>query len=101
MPVFEESANFPSKADVLPSIPLARLERLLMVALAPVMPFADVAAPVRARVAGLPFADLAFDAGAARDYLVEANWALYVDNYLEGFHIPYVHSSLATTLDYG
>jgi choline monooxygenase len=32
---------------------------------------------------------------------VNANWALYIDNYLEGFHIPYVHSSLAEALDYG
>ena len=32
---------------------------------------------------------------------MNANWALYIDNYLEGFHIPYVHSTLATTLDYG
>ena len=26
---------------------------------------------------------------------------LYVDNYLEGFHIPYVHPELNQTLDYG
>src|SRR5207237_8886727 len=71
------------------------------VALAPAMPFDDVATPVRSRLAGLPFAELVFDPSAARDYLVAANWALYVDNYLEGFHIPYVHSSLVTTLDYG
>jgi choline monooxygenase len=101
MPEFEGTANFPSKADDLPPVSLAQLERFLMVALAPAMPFDDVAAPLRARLAGLPFADLVYDAGSARDYLVEANWALYVDNYLEGFHIPYVHSSLATTLDYG
>jgi len=100
MPEFEGTANFPSKADDLPQVSLAQVERFLMVGLAPAMPFDDVAAPVRARLAGLPFADLVYDAGSARDYLVEANWALYVDNYLEGFHIPYVHSSLATTLDY-
>ena len=101
MPEFEGTANFPSKADDLPAVSIARLERFLMVALAPAMPFDDVAAPLRARLAGLPFAELVYDAVAARDYLVEANWALYVDNYLEGFHIPYVHSSLASTLDYG
>src|SRR5207253_699652 len=83
--------------DDLPAVPLERLERFLMVALAPAMAFDDVATPLRSRVAGLPFADLTFDPAAARDYLVEANWALYVDNYLEGFHIPYVHSSLAAT----
>ena len=101
MPEFEATKNFPSQADDLPRVSLERLERFLMVALAPAMPFDEVAAPMRSRLVGLPFADLAYDAAAARDYLVEANWALYVDNYLEGFHIPYVHSSLATVLDYG
>lgn len=33
--------------------------------------------------------------------MVEANWALYIDNYLEGSHIPYIHQSLAGALDYG
>jgi len=101
MPEFESTANFPSKADDLPHVSLAQLERFLMVALAPAMPFEDIATPLRTRLAGLRFADLVYDGASARDYLVEANWALYVDNYLEGFHIPYVHSSLATTLDYG
>ncbi|MFN3330835.1 MAG: SRPBCC family protein, partial [Pyrinomonadaceae bacterium] len=30
----------------------------------------------------------------ARDYFVKAHWALYCENYLEGFHIPFVHKSL-------
>ena len=36
----------------------------------------------------------------AREYVVRANWALYIDNYLEGFHIPYIHASLNEQLDY-
>ena len=32
---------------------------------------------------------------------MKANWALYCDNYLEGFHIPFVHSGLNAALDYG
>ena len=35
--------------------------------------------------------DFIFDPNASRDYLVKANWALYCDNYLEGFHIPFIH----------
>jgi choline monooxygenase len=31
---------------------------------------------------------------------VRAHWALYCDNYLEGFHIPFVHASLADAVDY-
>ena len=32
-------------------------------------------------------------------YPVAANWKVYVDNYLEGYHIPYVHPELMTLLD--
>jgi choline monooxygenase len=101
MPEFEGTKDFPSRDDDLPLVPLDRFERFLMVSLRPLMPFDDVAGGMRARLSGLPFHALAYDESGARDYLVNANWALYVDNYLEGFHIPYVHSSLATTLDYG
>src|SRR5437868_9985210 len=67
MPEFEGAKDFPTKADDLPQLSLAQLERFLMVALAPAMPFDEVAAPVRARLAGLPFAELVYDGGAARD----------------------------------
>ena len=101
MPEFEGAAGFPSAADDLPRVALGAWERFLLVALAPAMPFAALLADMPARLAHLPFRDLVHDAAGARDYLVNANWALYVDNYLEGFHIPYVHSSLAATLAYG
>jgi choline monooxygenase len=35
-----------------------------------------------------------------RDWLVNCNWKVYVDNYLEGYHIPIVHPSLNRELDY-
>ncbi|MDQ2912485.1 MAG: aromatic ring-hydroxylating dioxygenase subunit alpha [Chloroflexota bacterium] len=101
MPEFESTANFPSPSDDLPRVELGSWTRFLMVSLAPAMEFDDLVAPMRERLDGLPFHVLAFDASGARDYFVKANWALYLDNYLEGFHIPYVHSSLSTTLDSG
>ncbi|MEQ1924401.1 MAG: SRPBCC family protein, partial [Pyrinomonadaceae bacterium] len=36
-----------------------------------------------------------------REYEVNAHWALYCENYLEGFHIPYVHRALNAVVDYG
>lgn len=33
-------------------------------------------------------------------YDIECNWKTYVDNYLEGYHIPIVHPELADLLDY-
>lgn len=35
-----------------------------------------------------------------KDYPVQANWKIYVDNYLEGYHINAVHPALAKELDY-
>ena len=32
---------------------------------------------------------------------MNAQWALYCENYLEGFHIPFVHHSLNEVVDYG
>jgi choline monooxygenase len=34
------------------------------------------------------------------DYEVACNWKVYVDNYLEGYHIPIVHPALFRELDY-
>ncbi|MBL8039753.1 MAG: hypothetical protein JNM04_00255, partial [Chthonomonas sp.] len=36
----------------------------------------------------------------SRDYMVKAHWALYVDNYLEGFHIPFIHAELNEVITY-
>lgn len=33
-------------------------------------------------------------------YDVNCNWKVYVDNYLEGYHVPYVHPELFKLLDY-
>ena len=35
-----------------------------------------------------------------RDYIVNCNWKIYVDNYLEGYHIPIVHPGLMKEIDY-
>ena len=37
---------------------------------------------------------------ARKDWQLECNWKVYVDNYLEGYHIPIVHPSLFRELDY-
>jgi choline monooxygenase len=36
----------------------------------------------------------------SRDYAVAANWKVYVDNFLEGYHVPMVHPGLNREIDY-
>ena len=45
------------------------------------------------RFAGLQLAE-------RRDYLINCNWKVYVDNYLEGYHIPIAHPGLMREIDY-
>ena len=35
-----------------------------------------------------------------REYHMRCNWKVYIDNYLEGYHLPSVHPSLNRELDY-
>ncbi len=34
------------------------------------------------------------------DYEIECNWKVYIDNFLEGYHIPFVHPELCKIYDY-
>jgi choline monooxygenase len=97
MPEFEGVNGFPSATDDLPRVQLGELRPLLFAALDPAFAFDELIAPVRKRMA----AALAPDPAGSRSYEVAANWALYCDNYLEGFHVPFVHPDLAGTIDYG
>ncbi|HEY6572098.1 MAG TPA: aromatic ring-hydroxylating dioxygenase subunit alpha [Candidatus Eisenbacteria bacterium] len=101
MPEFDQARGFPSEADHLPRVPFASWRGFLFTSLRPAVPLEALLHDVEARCGFLPLAEAAFDAGRSREYIVRANWALYCDNYLEGFHIPYVHAALTGALDYG
>jgi choline monooxygenase len=98
-PGFEQALNFPSERDNLPVIEHAIWGKFLFACLNPSYGFDDVAGPMKERLSWLPLQEFVFRADLSRDYIVPANWAIYVENYLEGFHVPYVHPRLAVLLD--
>lgn len=57
--------------------------------------------PLRERLGGLPLDRMRRHEPGSRVYEVEGCFPLWVDNYLEGFHIPFVHPALARALDLG
>jgi choline monooxygenase len=101
MPEFEKAADFPSQRDDLPGLPIKQWGPLLFTAIDPAFSFEEWIVPIEDGIGWLTLKELVFDPGRSRDYLVQGNWALYCDNYLEGFHIPFVHAALNTALDYG
>ncbi len=101
MPEFGEVKNFPSACDNLHSFPLESWGTWLFAGLNPLFDFKPVIDQMNERIGFLPLDNFRFQAERSRDYVVKAHWALYCDNYLEGFHIPFVHEGLNSVLDYG
>jgi choline monooxygenase len=97
MPEFEGVAGFPGPEDDLARVALEALGPLLFAAVDPACSFAELLGPLASR---LPWRPMQPDPAGARSYDVAANWALYCDNYLEGFHIPFVHAGLARVVEY-
>ncbi len=100
MPEFEGAEGFPSDADHLPRIPFGEWGKFLFASLAPAHPLDALLGAMRERCGWMPLREAALDPARTREYLIRANWALYCDNYLEGFHIPFIHGGLAGALDY-
>ncbi len=91
--------TLPDRAD-LPRAPLARWRGFLFASVSEsTTPFEELVADLSARTAWLPIERAVQAASRSRDYEVAANWTLYCDNYLEGFHVPYVHAGLVPSLD--
>lgn len=100
MPEFDGVKGFPTPLDDLTKIPLEAWGPLLFGSLSPAAGFSDVLSWVNNRLGWLPLHEFKYDPDRSRDYLVRGHWALYVDNYLEGFHIPFIHAGLNQSLDY-
>ncbi|MEM7085343.1 MAG: aromatic ring-hydroxylating dioxygenase subunit alpha [Bacteroidota bacterium] len=101
MPEFEEAEDFPRPCDNLYKFPLEKWGPLLFVGLNTEIDFSTVIDQMKERVGFLPLHEFSRSEVLSKDFLVHAHWALYCDNYLEGFHIPFVHEGLSKALDYG
>jgi choline monooxygenase len=101
MPEFRDARGFPSPADDLPQVAFGEWAGQGFASLDPAAPLESFLEGVRASLAADPVGGLAYDPSRNRDFTVRAHWALYVENYLEGFHIPFVHAALNEVVDYG
>jgi choline monooxygenase len=61
-------------------------------------PLAAYLGKIPEQVRGFQFEGLQF--AERRDYVITCNWKVYVDNYLEGYHIPIAHPGLMREIDY-
>ena len=97
MPEFQEVEDFPSPSDDLANFPVTDWKRLQLVG--GDLYLEDAIAELEYRLGWLDVESFQHDPTRYRSYEIKANWALYVDNYLEGFHIPFVHGDLHDVLN--
>jgi len=101
MPEFKEVKNFPSENDNLVSLPIFEWGPLLFTSLDGKALPGKFFQAMQERLSWLPIKDFVFKPALSQSYMVKAHWALYCENYLEGFHIPFVHASLNAVIDFG
>ena len=99
-PGFKKTKNFPSKNDSLDkNINLINWNGLLFVNASQNKSILNGLSEISKLVDWYPFEKLFFDEGTSNTYEIDAHWALYCENYLEGFHIAYVHDGLSSDIE--
>ncbi|MEP7290240.1 MAG: SRPBCC family protein, partial [Chloroflexota bacterium] len=100
-PEFEGVANWRKEDVCLTPVKVEAWGPFIFVNLDPAAPpmvaiYGDIDAEIRRK--GFHIASMrAFE---RRDYIIDCNWKVYVDNYLEGYHVPIAHPGLYRELDY-
>ena len=98
-PEMEGTQDFNIEAIRLAAVAVHRFGPLIFAALDPATPPFEDFHP-RLDAACVPFRIERMRHVCRIDYPVDANWKLYIDNYLEGYHVPMVHPALNREIDY-
>lgn len=97
-PGFKGVKKFPSTKDNLKSIEIKEWNNFLFVSLENNIDISEVLMDMDSRVKNFPFHKIAHSPELSSVYEIDAHWALYCENYLEGFHVPFVHKGLASEI---
>lgn len=93
-------AGFDTAAVRLPQARVAQWQNLVFAALDDAAgPFEALVAGIDARLGGAQTL-AGWQRHARVSYTLDCDWKVYVDNYLEGYHVPRVHPTLNAALDY-
>ena len=99
-PGFKEALNFPLKEDNLTLLPVINSNDFIFTSLNENNIFNNIFNQMNEKLDWYPFDKLNYCEKSSKEYIIDAHWALYCENYLEGFHVPYVHEGLNDNIDF-
>ncbi|MGH6622505.1 MAG: aromatic ring-hydroxylating oxygenase subunit alpha [Burkholderiaceae bacterium] len=101
-PDMRDVPGFEISAIQLPQASVAEWQGLVFAALEASAPFESIVAGIDTRLEAGATANRLFGyVRASRvSYEIDCNWKVYVDNFLEGYHLPVVHPALNRLLNY-
>jgi len=99
-PGFNDASNFPTKNDNLIQYHIQNWHQFIFVSMNPKINISNALDDISNRLPNYKFSNLIFDKHNSNSYYINANWALYCENYLEGFHVPFVHKGLTKDINY-
>jgi choline monooxygenase len=100
MPEFAGVCNFKREENGLLPVAVETWEHFVFVNLARMHePLSAFLGAITGQIAPLNLSGLHFH--SRREYTLNCNWKVYVDNYLDGgYHVPHLHKGLNSVLDY-
>lgn len=100
-PEFEGVKNWDQEQVCLDSVQVEAWGPWIFVNLDPnAAPMREIYGPIHDEIVGAGFNIDGMGLVERREYLIECNWKVYVDNYLEGYHLPIAHPGLFKEIDY-
>ena len=96
---FEGVKNFPLDSDNLENININEWKNFLFVSLENKLSISNILNDMGTRLSSFPFNQLIYSEELSKTYEINAHWALYCENYLEGFHVPFVHKGLSKEIN--
>jgi len=99
-PGFEGVKNFPNSCDDLKKFKIKEWKNFIFSSIGGQIKIDTILDSISKRLKDYPFETLVFSKQDSKEYVIDAHWALYCENYLEGFHVPFIHKGLNKDINF-
>tara|TARA_B100001750_G_C15504330_1_gene599366 strand:+ start:735 stop:1766 length:1032 start_codon:yes stop_codon:yes gene_type:complete len=98
-PGFKGVKKFPTKKDNLKEFSTINWNDFIFASIDPKIDITNVLNDISIRLEKFPYEKIELRESLSKTYHLDAHWALYCENFLEGFHVSFVHKNLASQIN--